>query len=414
VPSKKDIFCGLDVGTNKIAVVVGQKNESDNPEVIGVGKVENQGMRRGIIVDIEETISAISAALEQAERMAGLSIEQAYVGLGGAHIESSNSKGVIAVSRADGEISDEDMARVIEAARAVSIPTNREIIHVIPRSYIVDGQEGIKDPIGMTGIRLEVEAHVISGSTPAIKNLSRCIYQAGLDIEEYVFPSLASATYLLTKQQKDIGVILIDIGFATTTVAVFEEGDILHSKILPIGGSHITNDIAIGLRTSIETAEKIKIKHGDANPKNFNENNKLDLSKLDPNEDQEISLKYVSEIIEARLLEIFSLVQDELKKIDRQGTMPAGVILTGGGSKLKNITEIAKEILKIPVKVGKPATELTGLVEKLNDPVYSVSTGLMLWGFGTQNSQNLKNPPSKNKINQTTSKIKGWFKHFIP
>jgi len=404
----REIITGLDVGTAKVASVVGQKRE-EGLDIIGVGLAPCSGLRKGMVVDIEETVSSISASLEQAERMAGVPVEHAYIGIGGAHITSSNSKGVIAVSRADGEISSEDVHRVVEAARAVSMPTNREILHVIPRFYIVDGQEGIKDPVGMTGIRLEVEAHVIGGSTPVIKNLSKCVYQAGVEIDDLVFNGLAASSAYLSKKQKEIGVILVDIGAGTTELTVFEEGNILHSAVLPLGSAHITNDIAIGLRTSIDTAEQIKIEHGRANSAEV-EDKEIDLSAIDSQEEQTASLKYISEIIEARFSEIFNLIKDELKTIGRDETLPGGAILVGGGTKVEGVTDIAKDTLKIPASIGAPVIDASGLVDKLQDPVYAVSVGVLNWGV------NLSSVGANGEggIKKATSGIKKLFKYFIP
>ncbi len=411
MPAKKSMICALDIGTSKIVTIVGQKKESGEIEVSGVGLADSNGVRKGMITDIEETISAISASLEKAERMAGVPLEKAMVSMGGVHISSTNSKGVIAVSRADGEISEEDVVRAIEAAKAVSLPANREILHVIPRVYSVDGQEGIKDPIGMTGIRLEVEAHVISGSTPCIKNLTKCVYQAGLDINDLVFSGLASASAFLGKQQKEIGVALVDIGAATTTVAVFEEGSILHSAVLPVGADHITNDIAIGLRISIDTAEKVKLKYGRAVTEDIRESEEIDLSKIDKTEKQKASSIYVAEIIEARLQEIFSLISDELKNINRDAKLPAGIVITGGGANLPQITDAAKESLKLPAQIGKPQVELTGLVDKIQDPRYSCGIGLLVWGVGSDKKEQMLKTKT---IGKTTGKVKQWFKHLLP
>lgn len=411
MPIKKSIVTALDIGTSKINTIVGQKKENGEIEILGVGSVDSSGVRKGMINDIEETISAISASLEDAERMAGIPIEKAYVGVGGVYISSANSKGVIAVSRADGEISEDDVGRAIEAAKAVSLPANREILHVIPRIYIVDGQEGIKDPVGMTGIRLEVDAHVISGSTPSIKNLTKCVYQAGLDINDLVFSGIAASSAYISKQQKEIGVILADIGAATTTMTVFEEGNILHSAVLPVGSDHITNDIAIGLRISIDTAEKIKIKYGKATPGDIKESEEIDLSKIDKTENQKASMVYVSEIIEARLQEIFSFISDELKNINRDGTLPAGITLIGGGAKLPEITNAAKDNLKIPAQVGKPRVDLIGLVDKTEDPRYACGIGLLVWGIGAEKRDSSLGVSSFSK--NTTNRVRQWFRHLI-
>lgn len=411
--TKKNIICGLDIGTSKIATVLGKKNESSEIEILGLGLARSSGLRKGMITDIEETISAISASLEEAERMAGFPIENCNVAVGGAHIQASNSKGVIAVSRADGEILEDDVGRAIEAAKAVSIPTNREILHVIPSSYTVDGQEGIKDPLGMTGIRLEVDTHVISSSTPCIKNLTKCVYHTGLDISDMVFSGLATSGAFLSRQQKEIGVIIADIGAVTTTITVFEEGNLVHSAVLPIGSSHITNDIGIGLRTSIDTAEQIKIKYGNAIPENIKKTeDEIDLSKFDKSETQKASTIYVAEIIEARLEEIFTLIQDDLKSISRDGTLPAGIILVGGGSKLPGITEVAKEILQLPASIGKLASNYSGLVDRLDTPVYACGIGLMLWGLKVEKKGSTIDL-AKN-FQQTTGRIKSWVKKFLP
>ena len=408
----RPIICGVDIGTSKIATLVGQKKESGNFEISGFGITQSTGVRKGMVTDIEETISAISASLEKAERMAGIPLERAFISVGGIHISAVNSKGVIAVSRADGEISEEDIHRVIEAAKAVSLPANREIIHVVPRAYTVDGQEGIKDPVGMTGIRLEVDAHVISGSTPCIKNLTKCVYQAGLDIDELVFSGLATSSVFLTKQQKEIGVALIDIGAATTTMTVFEEGNILHSAVLPVGSDHITNDIAIGLRTSIDIAEQIKIKYGRATAAEINESEEIDLAKIDKNEKQKVSAVYVAEIIEARLQEIFSLIKGELKDINRDGTLPAGVVLIGGGSKLPEIVDFAKENLKLPSQRGKLAIDFSGMIDKIDKDRYACSLGLLSWGADT--SRRDLAVVKGLEIGKISKKIKSLFKHFIP
>lgn len=409
--SAKETITGLDVGTDQITAVIGHKTEEGVIDIMGLGSSQSAGLRRGVVIDVEETITAVSDALSKAEKMAGVTSELVYIGIGGAHIKSSNSKGVIAVSRADGEITEEDISRVIEAARAVSVPANREIIHVIPRNFIVDSQEGIHDPVGMTGVRLEVEAHVISGSTPVIKNLSKCIYQAGLDIAELIFSPLAASGILLSKQQKEVGVALIDLGAATCDLAVFEEGDILHSAVIPLGSSHITNDIAIGLRTSIDNAEKIKIESGFAVPDEVSEEEEIDISKIDPSEKEKPSKKYVAEIISARLTEIFNHVSEELRKIERSENLPAGVVFCGGGAKLKGLTSAAKEELKLPAQTGKPVIEISGLIDKINDPRFSTAIGLMVWGI---NADGEVTPQSKINITKTTSKIRGWFKNFLP
>ena len=381
-PIKKNIIAGIDIGSTKVKVLVGEKIPGGLIEMIGFGSSPVFGVRRGTVVDLDEVITAISASLEEAERMCGTPIDRGYISISGSTISAANSHGVIAVSRPDGEITKEDVNRVVEAARAISLPPNRDIIHVLPRYFIVDGQEGIKDPIGMNGVRLEVDAHVVSASTPAVKNLLKCAYQAGLDVEELVLSSLADAKSLLSKKQKEIGVVLVDIGGTTTDIVIFEDGEVLHTIVLPIGASHITNDVAIGLRTSIELAERVKIEFGTVLPALVPERETVDLADLDPTiESTRISRRYVAEIIEARATEILSMVRDELRKVGRDGLLPAGVVLTGGGSKLPGMVDIAKDNLRLPAQVGLPL-EISGLVEKdkLDDPSLSTAIGLILWG----------------------------------
>lgn len=412
--ANRSIIVGLDVGTTKVAACVGQLQE-DMLSIVGYGIAPNAGFRKGVVADLEETISAISAALEEAERTSGLPIANAYVSINGTHIISTISKGVIAVSRADGEVSEADTERALEAARAIALPPNRELIHVIPRKYVIDGQEGVTDPVGMSGIRLEVETLVIGGATSAIKNLSKSAYQAGLETNGLVFSPLATAKALLSKKQKENGVILIDIGAGTTTYIVYEEGEISRTNVLPVGSSSITNDIAIGLRTNLDLAEKIKVMHGTANPATVRDSEKIDLSELDENENQRIPRKFVAEIIEARLNEIFTMIKDDIKGLDSEGMLPAGVILTGGGSKLDGMVDYVKESLKLPVQIGHPLLEISGLVDKLDDPSYSACIGLMIWGiFETAESAPANAKVDMKQLNGVVDKARGFFKQFMP
>ncbi len=404
--AKDNIVVGLDVGTTKVAVCVGKASEG-LINIVGFSRVPNAGIRKGMIVDVEDTVSAISAALEQAERMAGTQINSAYVSLGGNHISSTVSKGVVAVARADGEITPSDVDRVVEAAKTVALPPNREIIHVIPKFYTVDGQTNLADPLGMTGIRLEVEAIVVGGATAAIKNLTKCVSQSGVAVDGVVFAPLASSRALLSKKQKELGAILIDIGGGTTSIAVFEEGDILHCSVIPVGSGHITNDIAIGLRTSLEIAEKIKVNFGSAIPEKISESEKINLTNFDPQDTQRIERRYVAEIIHARLMEILALIREDLRKIGKDGMLPAGVIFTGGGAKLEDLVELAKEELRLPAQIGSPTLEIEGLVDKLSDSIYSTSVGLMLYGLEG-------NAAPRRLQGGVLDKARGFFKQFLP
>lgn len=413
--AQQQYLVGLDIGSSSVRVVVGKVDENTGiPSIIGVGETPSSGIRKGVVVDIEEAVSTISSALEKVERMTGVPVTHATVAIGGSHISSIESHGVIAVSRADGEITENDIIRVIDASQAISIPQNREIIHVIPKNFIVDGQSGIKDPLGMTGIRLEVDTVIVQAAIPFIKNLTKGISQAGLNIDDLVLAPLAAAESVLTKRQKELGVALVDMGGGTTGLVVFEEGQLLHTSIVPVGSGHITNDVAIGLRTSIETAEKVKQEFGHAMPKEINRTEEIDLSKIDPSEEEHVSRHHLAEIAEARLEEIFDLINKELKLINRDGKLPAGVVFTGAGAKMPGILELAKKQLKLPVQLGVPAN-VTTIIDRVEDPSYATAVGLILWAKeyfgGTRTSANFAR---KLLDNQGMDRVKSLFKKFLP
>lgn len=415
--SRSDIITGLDVGSTTIRLVVGQLSDDGTGEgkslhVIGVAETPSQGISKGVVTSIEDAVTCLTSCIEKGERMAGVPLERAIVSISGAHILSQTSKGVIAVSKANGEINEDDVERVIEAAQAVATPPNYEILHVIPRSYTVDNQTSIKDPVGMTGVRLEVDAQIIQGLSTQIKNLTKAVYRTGLDIEDTVFAALAAAESTLDKQQKELGVALVNIGGATTSVVVYEEGDVLHTAVLPVGAGHITSDIAIGLRTSIDIAEQVKLQYGTSSPEMVDRKEMIDLNEFAEGESHLISRRQVAEIIEARVEEIFKLVNKELKKINRSGLLPAGIVLSGGGSRLNGIVEVAKREFRLPACVGAPR-ELTTAIEKVNDPMYAVAIGLLLWGVNMQGSA-----PNRfsgfSSFSGVGQKVKGWIKSIIP
>ena len=371
---KEEIYIGLDIGSSKVCCTVGLAQENTSlPSIIGVGLAASNGVRKGIVTDVEEIISSITAAVDEAERIAGVAIDRATIGVGGAQIESFNSKGAIAVGRADQEISGEDLRRAEEAAAAIQLPPNKQILQVFARHYNVDDQIGIGDPVGMHGVRLEVDSHIITGSVPAIKNLNRSVYQAGVNIDSQVALPLASARAILSKQQKELGVCLVDIGAATLGLAVYERGEILYTKVLPIGSSHITNDIAIGLKTTVRIAEQIKLKYATANGKKPNPDEKIDDLVLI--KDKKISAIQLHRIVQARLEEIMQMILSELKKIGRDRLLPGGVVLTGGGRQSKGIDELAKDLLKLPVQIGSPSG-FSGLADKIANPIFCSFGGL--------------------------------------
>lgn len=409
---KKQFSVGIDIGSTKIVTVVSNLQEGI-VDIVGIGLAPTSGVRKGVVTDIEETVSSISASLEEAERMSGIPITEANISVNGAQISSDVSHGIIAVSRADGEIAESDVERVVEAARSVNIPPNREIIHSIPRTFSVDGQSGISDPIGMSGIRLEVDTIVISSAANPLKNLLKCLNQAGIVPQELVFAPLAATKIAVSKRQKEIGVVLIDIGSSNTNFVVFEEGDIMHTGVIPIGASYVTNDIAIGLRTNIDVAERIKIEQGLALAELASEGKEMNLKSFGADGDEKASIKYVSEIIEARMNEIFLMIRDELRKINRDAMLPAGAVLVGGGAKQKGIIELAKETLHLPAQIGKPTQEMTGMVDNIDDPGYAAGIGLSLWSLEAKNDRRGIGNASR-KVGNIIDRVKGIFKNFVP
>ncbi|HOY55984.1 MAG TPA: cell division protein FtsA [bacterium] len=418
--SKEKFIAGLDIGTSQVRLVVGQNNPQDNSfYIVGAAEVASEGVSKGSIVSIEEIVSAISKILEQSERMIGQRISSAFIGISGVHISTLTSRGVVAVSRPGGEIKEDDVERVINAAQAVATPPNYEILHVIPKLFSVDSQTNIKDPLGMTGVRLEVETQIIEGLSTQVKNLTKTIYRAGLTIDDLVLSILADSEAVLTKRQKELGVALVNIGSSTTSVAVFEEGDILTAAVLPVGSAHITNDIAIGLRTSLDVAESIKLEYGSANPDLFNKKEEIDLSEFDDKEQGKVALKHIAEIIEARLEEIFEMVDKKLVAINRSGLLPAGVVLTGGGSKLPGIVEVAKKEFRLPAALGHISNVSTA-IDKVNDLSFSTALGLALWGFELEKQNEVSGShtgflvPQIKSIKDLVDKIKNIFHRLIP
>jgi len=377
---KDNFITGLDIGSTAIRMVVGERPRNEvKIRVIGAVEGSSKGIAKGVIVDADDAISSISATLEKAERMVGQPISHAWVGINGSHIVTTESRGVVAVSKVNGEIREADVERVIENAKSVSAPPNYEVLHVIPRSFTVDSQVGIKDPVGMTGIRLEVETQIIQGLTSQIKNLTNCVYRTGLEIDDLVLSILAAAESVLTNRQKDLGVVVINLGGRTTSLAVFEEGDLLHSAVIPLGSDHITNDINLLFRISIDTAEKIKVREGSCLSKEFKRHDEMKFAAVGGIEEGYFSKKQVAEVIEARVEEIFHFVDKELKKIGKSGRLPAGAVITGGGAKLDGIVEVAKRVLHLPASIGYPHNLVSSL-EKVSDPAFTTAVGLVLWG----------------------------------
>lgn len=413
---KERFITGLDIGTAYVRVVTGQYNSQDgNFYIVGCGEVPSAGISKGIIVSIEDAISSVTACLEQTERMIGSPVERVFVGISGSHIIAQESKGVITVSRANGEIREDDVDRAISAAGAVATPPNYEILHVIPKDFTVDNQTGVKDPIGMTGIRLEVNTQIILGLSAQIKNLTKAVYRTGVEIDDLVLSVLANAESVLTKRQKELGVVLVNIGESTTSLAVFEEGDLLTTSVLPLGSNHVTADIAIGLRTSLDTAEDIKLEYGQAMPDNISKRDEINLSDFSDSEEDSISLKYISEIIQARMEEIFDMVDQELIKVDRSGLLPAGVVITGGGAELPGIVEVAKSRFRLPASLGHPLNINTA-IDKVNNLSFTTAIGLAYWGAESFAAKPKKffSLPSFKTLEENLAKIRKWTKSLMP
>lgn len=413
--AKEDIITGLDIGSTSIRVAVGTVAEEGNAiQIIGIAEEPAEGISKGVITSIEDAVSSVSSALVKAERMTGVPIEHAYVGINGGGLASQEGHGVVAVAKANGEIQEDDIERVIEAAQAVSAPPNNEILHVIPRSFTVDNQSGIKDPIGMSGIRLEVDAQIILALSSQVKNVQKVIYRTGIDIDDIVLGILAASEAVLGKREKELGVCLVNIGSNTTSMMVFEEGDVLHTAILPVGAGHITNDIAIGLRTSIDIAEKIKMEHGTAVPKDVNKHDEIDLADFSPNESGRVSKRHVAEIIEARLEEIYKMLDKELESCERSGQLPAGIVFTGGGAKLPGVIDVAKARLRLPASIGMPKDKIITAIDKSRDPLYATALGLVSWGAVLAQEEGGTTGASLKRVGQVGQNLKQWFKSLLP
>lgn len=420
---KDNIIAGLDIGSTSIRLVAGQRTTNESGEhlqILGAVTVPAEGINRGVVNSIEDATSAISACLEKAERLIGVPVTNVWVGINGPNLKCEKSQGVVAVGRSDNEITEDDVNRAVEAAQALSVPPNYEILHVIPVRFTVDNQEDIKDPIGMTGVRLEVETLIIQGLSSQIKNLTKAIYRTSLEIEDLVLSPLAAAEVVIGAKQKELGAALINIGSSTTSLAVFEEGELLHAAVIPIGSEHITADVAIGLRCPINLAERIKIEYGSAKSDKFTKKDEVDVSDLAKEENisedsMVISKKYVAEIIEARVEEIFEKIDNELKKIDRSGMLPAGVFLIGAGAKLNDLVEVAKNRLRLPACLGTNQN-ISLAIDKVNDVNYLTALGLVAWG--NQLTKHKKHSriswPTGGAAGKGLEQVKEWFKSLIP
>jgi cell division protein FtsA len=374
--SDERVFVGLDIGTTKIAAVVARLDEYNTLNIAGVGNSPSHGLRRGVIINIEKTVQSIKKALEQAQLMSGCHIDHIYAGIAGDHIRSINSKGVIAVGGKDKIITQNDLDRVVDAAKAIALPMDREIIHILPQEFIVDDQDGIKDPVGMAGTRLECEVHIVTSSAASVQNIVNCVKQAGYSVEEIVLEPYASSLAVLNHDELDLGVAIMDIGGGTTDIAVFLDGSIRFTSVLGVGGEHVTNDLSHGLRTPMDQAEEIKIKHGCALQSMVSEDEHVMVSGIHGRAPREIARSVLSAIIEPRMEEMFTMVLSELEKSGVYDSLAAGIVLTGGASLLPGTEELAERVIGIPAKIGTPIVS-GGLVETVKSPIFSTSVGLI-------------------------------------
>lgn len=369
----------LDIGTTKTCALIADSVGDDALRVLGAGVVPSRGMRKGVVTDVKEAAQAIAQAVEQAERVAGLTVEGMYVGIAGAHIQSTNSRGVAPIRDGRG-VTQDDLQRAMEAAEAIAVPTNREIVHSIPRGYTLDGQDGIKDPIGMAGYRLEVEAHIVTGAVASIQNLLKAVDEAGVKTIELVLQPIAAGNAVLTNAEREMGVVLVDIGGGTTDIAVFIDGSVWHTIILPTGGAHVTNDLAIGLRAPFAAAEEMKLKYGHTDPSTIDQSEMIEVTAFGEEGKSKVSRQHMAEIIRARVDEILHLVLTEVKRSGYDNLLPAGVVLSGGASQLPGMAALAHDILKLPVRLGAPE-ELNGFADRVSTPAFASSVGLAKWGL---------------------------------
>ncbi len=376
--TEKNMIVGLDIGTSKVVAIVGEITPDNEVEIIGLGSHPSRGLKKGVVVNIESTVQSIQRAVEEAELMSGCQIHSVYAGIAGSHIRSLNSHGIVAIR--DKEVSSPDVDRVIDAARAVAIPADQKILHILPQEFVIDAQEGIREPIGMSGVRLEAKVHMVTGAVSAAQNIVKCVRRCGLEVDDIILEQLASSHSVLTEDEKELGVCLVDIGGGTTDLAVFTEGAIRHTAVIPIAGDQVTNDIAVALRTPTQYAEEIKIKYACALTQLASPDETIEVPSVGERPTRRLARQTLAEVVEPRYEELFTLIQAELRRSGFEDLCAAGIVLTGGSSKMEGATELAEEIFHMPVRLGSPQY-VTGLVDVVRNPIYSTGVGLLLFGY---------------------------------
>lgn len=402
---EKDLIVGLDIGTSKVVAIVCEITEEDGVEVVGIGSHPSRGLKKGVVVNIESTVQSIQRAIEEAELMAGCEIHSVFTGIAGSHIRSLNSTGIVAIR--DEEVTAGDVDRVIDAARAVAIPADQRILHVLPQEFIIDNQEGILEPIGISGVRLEAKVHLVTGAVSAAQNITKCVRRCGLDVDDIILEQLASSYSVLTEDEKALGVCLVDIGGGTTDIAVFTEGSIRHTAVIPIAGDQVTNDIAIALRTPTQYAEEIKVKYGCALAQLANPDETIEVPGVGDRKPRRLARQTLAEVVEPRYEELIILIQAELRRSGFEDLIASGVVMTGGSSKMEGVIELAEEVFHMPVRLGVPQN-ISGLADVVRNPIHATGVGLLLYGF---QQRHVKKPQHNvgGGFNGIWSRMKGWF-----
>lgn len=400
----KDLMVGIDIGTSKVVTIVGEVTSDKKVNIVGLGSHPSQGLKRGVVVNIESTVQSIQRSVEEAELMAGCQIYSAFTGIAGSHIRSLNSHGIVAIR--DREVTQVDIDRVIDAAKAVAIPADQKILHILPQEFIIDSQDSIREPIGMSGVRLEAKVHIVTGAVSAAQNIVKCLKRCGLNASDIVLEQFASSQSILNEDEKELGVCMVDIGGGTTDIAIYTDGAIRHTAAIPIAGDQVTNDIAIALRTPARNAEDIKIKYACALQDLADTNQMIDIPSMGDRAGKHLSKRALAEVVEARYEELFSLVAAEIRRSGLEDFIAAGIVLTGGASKVEGAVELAERIFRMPVRLGVPQ-HVTGLSEVINNPIYATGVGLLLYGMQQRDSQ--KETLAQSNMKGLWSRMRNWF-----
>ena len=401
----RKMIVGLDIGTSKVVAIVGEITNDDEVEIVGLGSSRSRGLKKGVVINIESTVQSIQRAVEEAELMAGCTIHSVFAGIAGSHIRSLNSNGIVAIR--DNEVTAGDVERVIDAASAVAIPADQKILHILPQEFVIDNQEDVREPIGMSGVRLEVKVHMVTGAVSAAQNIIKCVRRCGLEVDDIILEQLASSHAVLTEDEKDLGVCLVDVGGGTTDIAVFKDGAIQHTSVIPIAGDQVTNDIAVALRTPTQHAEDIKVQYACALTQLVNPEETIEVPSVGDRATRRLARQTLAEVVGPRYEELFTLIQAELRRSGFEDMVAAGVVLTGGSSKMEGVIELAEEIFHMPVRIGIPQY-VTGLSDVVRNPIYSTGVGLLL--FGRKHVHDLTQPAHMHKgIRHVFERMKSWF-----